>query len=312
MENSLSTRFVDVLGRIAYALFRLFGWKFVTLTGALVGDFVYYFNKKKRDRARREIAKLFGDAFESRRLIYITKRSFLNHYMRQVETLYFGALTKKKIDQIMQVEGLENLNKAMSKGRGVVLLLSHFGSFLLPLPYLGYRGYRINQVTGIQRHGSRFSEKVWEWRRREASKLPVKFIQVGKILRPMYEVLGKNEILAIAFDGRDGSKWVPVKFFAGKALFSSGVFELARRTGAVIIPTFVVRDGRNCHKLILEQPFRLSNEADGKRGATIDTKNFARIFAEYVNKYPCHFGMVLCQLKEAELKGESTPFFVEE
>ena len=69
-------------------------------------------------------------------------------------------------------------------------------------------------------------------------------MQVDRFLCPIYNALRNNELFAVAFGGRDGSKWVTTNFFERTALFLSGPFELARRKGSTILPAFVIR-GRN-------------------------------------------------------------------
>jgi len=286
-------------GSFLYFLFRLFGWPFVARAGAVAGRMMYRLGSGRRRVTESAIRLLYRTGGPPPREIReITERSFANYYKRHVETVFFGCLDRRRIEEIVRVKGLEHVDEALSKGKGVILLLSHFGSFLLPLPFLGYRGYKVNQVTGRQIHGSLLAERIWEWRRAEAEKLPVRFIQVGRFLRPLFEAFARNEMIAIAFDGRDGTTWADAEFFGGKVRFSTGPFDLARRTGAVIIPTFMVRRDDDTHLLVLEAPFRLAAGGDQEAAAAADTRNFAELFAAYVGRYPCHFGMVLSGLFE--------------
>lgn len=294
MALDMALRFAGAAG---YALLYIFGWRFVAFAGGAAATAVYLVNKKLRVSARKQIIAFYSKNFGGEKINYILRHSFKNYYKRQVETIFFGALNKDRINKIVYATGLENLDSALSKGKGVILLLSHFGSFLLPLPFLGFRGYKVNQVTGKQRHASLISERVWVWRKKEADRLPVKFIQVDRFLRPLYEALGRNEVVAIAFDGQDGSSRAPVDFLGKKVRFATGPFELARRTGAVIIPAFTIRNRNNTHRLVLEPAFELSPCSESEAAAIADTENFAKMFAGYVARYPCHFGMVLYKLK---------------
>ena len=130
-------------------------------------------------------------------------------------------------------------------------------------------------------------------------------------MRPVYKALGKNEIVVIAFDGRDGSNWIEVDFFSKKALFSTGPFDLARRTSAAIIPTFIIRKETHVHRLILEPAFELSNDENTQSALRKDTENYSALFSKYVAKYPCHFAMVLCKMQERTMIGASKPFYLE-
>jgi KDO2-lipid IV(A) lauroyltransferase len=128
-------------------------------------------------------------------------------------------------------------------------------------------------------------------------------MQVEKFLRPIYNALKKNEIVAIAFDGREGSKWIVTSFYQRKALFSTGPFELARRTGAIIIPTFIIRKKRHTHKLIFEMPLTLSENSDIEKALSEDTIRFAELLTYYIDKYPCHFGWLLFKIRKLQKAG---------
>jgi Kdo2-lipid IVA lauroyltransferase/acyltransferase len=294
---------LKLLGMTLYLMFYLLGWRFIFGVGKLTGNIVFYVNRNLKKMTKLELEILFGDKYDDRTLNYITRKSIEHYYIRNIETLFFGAITRERIQKMVHVEGLEHIEESLSKGRGVILLLSHFGSFLLPLPFLGFLGYQVNQITGKQLHRSVLEERMWLWRKREAEKLPLRFIEIGKFLRPIYDALKRNEIVAIAFDGREGSKWIVTRFFQRKALFSTGPFELARRTKATIIPTFIIRGSKHTHKLIFETPFNLSQEGDIEKALGEDTMRFTKLLMNYIDKYPCHFGWLLFKIRKLQKAG---------
>ena len=302
-----------VIGEISYLFYRLIGWRKISRMGRFLGRVIYHINATRKQLLVQEILRMLGNSESKEQSLKVTKKCFEIHYARIIETFFFGRLSKEILCEMIEVRGIENINKALSEGNGVILLLAHFGSFLLPLPYLGYEGYKVNQLTGRQRHKSLIGERLWVWRKRDADRLPIKYIQAERFLRPMLKALQNNEILSIAFDGRDGSNWTPVNFLGCKAMFSSGPFKLAKKTGAVIIPTFVVRKNDDTHLLIFEKPFTLTQTdfPDLKRTAEYDTGRYAEFFSDYVKKYPCHFGMTL--LKHHSQASEDYPqIFVDE
>lgn len=291
---------LSLFGKFLYGIYYLLGRRFVLLIGKFIGDGIYYFNRNLREMTKKEIALLFGKRYEGVRLDNLTRRSIEHFYSRNLETFFFGVLTREGISEILEVDGIENLEAALSRGKGVILLISHFGSFMLPLPFLGFQGFKVNQITGKQLHRSIIEERIWAWRKREADKLPVKFIQADKFLRPIYNALKDNEIVAIAFDGRDGLKLVPTTFFERTALFSAGPFELARRTGSAILPAFVIRKKDLTHRLVFEPLFGLSDDPNKERALRYDTGKFAKLFADYIERYPCHFGWLLFKIKKLQ------------
>ena len=299
----LATGVIDagliVCGWFLSLIHRCLGWRGIGFWGKLAGDGLYFADRNRRRIIAEELTRLFGGRFEQVRIRSIARRSCEHFSMRLFETVFFGSLDRRTTEELARAEGIPHIDEALARGKGVILLLSHFGSFLLPLPFLGFRGYAVNQITGKQVHRSLVAERIWLWRKREADRLPVRFRQVERFLRPVYQALKGNEIVAIAFDGRDSTTWAVVDFFGRRARFSTGPLELARRTGAAIVPTFVIREPGGRHRIEFLEEFRLSATSAAENAESEDAQNFARLFESYVEKYPCHFGMVLYNLRRA-------------
>lgn len=300
-----------LVGFLLRVFYRSGGSRLLPGIGRVVGTLQYYLNRARRKRIFEPLQRLFGERIDRKGLNAITRRSFTFYYQKQLDTIFFGEIDRDRIERMVKAEGLENVDGALKGGKGVVLLLAHFGFFLLPLPFLGYRGYKVNQIVGKQVHRSRFEERIWTWRSNQADRLPVQFKQIGRFLRPVYQALANNEIVAIAFDGRDSARWAIVDFFGEKVRFSPGPFDLARRTGAVIIPTFIIQDADNNHRIVFEPPFPLSDDPDQERGSARDVQRFARLFEGYVERYPCHFSMVLNNWSLSGLTHPEAAFFAE-
>ena len=315
IDKKIIIKFIDAFlffwGKIAYQIYFLFGWRIVSLSGGWIAFIKYFLDKTKHEILKNELQELFGNRYANDKIKKIVRKSFRVYYTRQVETFFLGAINKQTINNILDVEGLEHVDDALKDGKGVILLLAHFGSFLLPLPFFGFNNYKINQITGNQIPSSKIADRMWVWRKKEASKLPVTYISADGFLRPVFKALKNNEIVVIAFDGRDGSKWVEVDFFDKKALFSPGPFDIARRTGSAIIPTFVKQKNKKVHQMKLEPRFELSKDADKKKAVKIDTINFANLFQEYVLCCPCHFGKIIYNYKIQNIMGTANPFFSE-
>ena len=51
------------------------------------------------------------------------------------------------MEDYFPLEGQEYLDAAQNSGRGVMILLSHLGANQMIMPALGFRGYRVNQIS---------------------------------------------------------------------------------------------------------------------------------------------------------------------
>jgi lauroyl/myristoyl acyltransferase len=146
-------------------------------------------------------------------------------------------------------------------------------------------------------------------RRREALErtLPATHIDVFGFLRPAYRCLEENGVLGLAFDGGGGTKWIDVAFGPRRAWVSTQ--QLARATGAQILPSVVVREvGEERHRLIFDAPVTVpstrSREADLRAAA----QNYADWFYRWVLRHPDHYAHYLL-LRRRVRHTDLRPFF---
>lgn len=285
--------------------------KVVLLLGNIGATLYFFLGIKTRKQVIEELSLLFGNRYSKKQIWRIARRSFRINTLRQIELLLFGKLTKEATEHIVSIKGLENVDWALNKGKGAIILLSHFGSFLLPLPALGFKGYKISQIGGepLLKRNKVLSKKIFELRVKETSKLPINFLRTDQSMRTVFRSLKNNELVAIAFDGRIGKRWIPVKFFERVAHFSPGPVKLALKSEAPLLPTFIIRDKNNSHILIIEPPFELTILNSEEDTLAFNTKQLAKIFEIYISRYPCHFGMILRAIRVEAEEGLNYPLF---
>jgi KDO2-lipid IV(A) lauroyltransferase len=219
---------------------------------------------------------------------------------------------------MIAVKGLEKIDSALSREKGVVLLIAHFGSNRLVMPALGFRGYKINQVAGkptewikiLGNELSLVSRKILELEHENEQHLPANFIYVFRSMRPIFNCLKNNEIVCVAIDGGGGIRKEKIKFLGREAMISDGPFRIARKTGATILPAFIVRQQDDSHRLIIEDAIlaesNLSKEEDNSNGLN----NFMNILEQYVDQYPCHYALRLA-LGRMLMEKDPIPFFTD-
>jgi KDO2-lipid IV(A) lauroyltransferase len=273
----------------------------------------YLLMRVRRTIVKEEVSRLYGSQLSEKDKARIVRRSFIIFFKRQVENLLFGDFTKKRLEQISCIVGLDHLNRALEKEKGVILLLVHFGSFLLPLPVLGLRGYKVNQVAGKPLLSGRAAiyRTIFMARKEESDKIPIKFIQTDQYIGPIFKALRKNEIVVIAFDGRTAKKCIPVRILNRVGQFSLGPFNLALKTGATILPTFVVRGVKDKHRIIFEPPLELEITDKLEEANQKNIEQFIRIFERYLLAYPCHFAMTLYVVRREVESGINPPLFID-
>lgn len=291
-----------------------FRWTY--FLAGILGKVTYYTLPGKRRSLERELSLLDKTAGrrDSKKII---KNSFVNLFRDRMEVLLFPVLNEKNIGTIIRYSGIEHLDKALSSGRGVILLFAHFGANQMVMPAIGYRGYKMSQLSAPptvwkekmqKKKFSSMEEKALELRWKHELSLPVKHINIFGSLKEAFLCLKRNEILGIAIDGGGGKDRAGIDFLGRKDMFSTGAIDLALRTGSSVLPTFMVRDKYGYNTMIIEGPLNLKRDSEAKDAVKLNVESFALRLQEYVLKYPCHYLNFLA-FRSFFLEQGDEPFF---
>jgi phosphatidylinositol dimannoside acyltransferase len=221
------------------------------------------------------------------------------YYQGQLEVFTYPRLTLRDMEAYFPLQGQEHLDAALAYGRGVMILLSHLGANQMIMPALGFRGYCINQVSRAAqaendeyqgRHLSPFFRKIIQLQRSYEESLPARHIDVASGLRQIFRKLKANEIVAVAGDGRYGTEWVPHTFLGRPATFSPGPWLIAHRTGALLLPIFVLRPKSGCrYQVRIEAPLALPSAADEKTFLQGGLDAYVHLLETYFYQYPWQY-----------------------
>lgn len=294
------------------AIIKALPLKFVYILAKSAGGIINIVIGDKVSISCRDLFRNCPDKLTNDKIREISKESIEIYVKRHFEDLMLSSFSKEVIGRTVTIEGIEHIDNALKRGKGIIIQLAHFGSFLMILPALAYRGYKVDQIVGKPdlKHHRKIHKLIFNAKAKENSSLPVRFLHVDHSIRPVINALKGNELVAVAFDGRDGNDWVPVRFLGGEAYISPGSVRIAKVTGATILPTFIIRQQDDTHKLIIEPPLELEQRDSMEEFLSENVQNLANIFEKYLIKYPGHFGMTFHVLKDRADKGIiSMPFF---
>jgi KDO2-lipid IV(A) lauroyltransferase len=135
-------------------------------------------------------------------------------------------------------EGWEHLDAALARGRGVIVVAAHFGSWDRAAALLQTRGLRAHVL--VDRFEPPALDAVIQ-QVRAAHGLSIIPAEGGAALRAVYAALRRNEIVILVADRPQREKGTPVTFFGQRAWLPSGPAMLARRTGATLMHAYLLR-----------------------------------------------------------------------
>ena len=286
---------------------------------ALGGDLVRHATQPQAE-AEDELRRLFGPAGPPRPTQDILREAYRAALYNELEVLRYGALTPKNIGQLCQIEGREHLDRALGRGKGVILLIGHYGANQLIMPALGHQGYPMNQLSAPpivwaeilrETRTTPLWEKVLARRWALEQRLPVQHINVFSFLRPAFDCLRRNEILGLAFDGGGGSAWAEVQFLARRAQVSVQPAQLWKKTGAALLPATVFREaGQRRHTLSIAAPLDYQPGGDKNDELQRNMQAIVDRFTPHVAARPDHYLQFL--LMRRRVRGtDQRPFFTD-
>ena len=232
------------------------------------------------------VAQVFG--CNQKQAAKTVRRNLQNHFRNVLELIKYPRITPPNISDLLYFDGIDYLDNELKKGKGVILLTAHFGAKQALQIGLGLKGYRVNQIN------YHMSSEELSWVQKYISQkqrikieeqIPVNFIPVNGFMRSAYECLKNNQILIIAGDGiglksHMDKSYLPFDFLGAKMLFPTGMASMARRTGAVVIPVFDIRENSK-HRIVFEQSINVEHQTD------IDSvTEYVRLLEKYVRQHP--------------------------
>ncbi|MGE5197371.1 MAG: lysophospholipid acyltransferase family protein [Deltaproteobacteria bacterium] len=254
-----------------------------------MGSLAYRFAVKQRNIAMESLSIAFEGQKTRQQMEQIARDCFILMAKSGTELIFLmdrPQLLKQKV----AIRGKEHLERAISQGKGVILVSAHFGNFPLLLARLSVDGYK---VAGIMRNmRDARVEKIFR-AKRERFKIKTIYSQPRKVcVETTIKLLRGNGIVFIPIDQNFGSGGVFVDFFGRKAATATGPVVLAQRTGASIIPCFIIRQRDNAHEIIFEPALDLKKAQTPEEIVAVNIQELTCIIESYIRRYPAEWGWI--------------------
>ena len=216
----------------------------------------------------------------------IARESIENLGAAFFEFLQVSRWTERDLKARVACEGVENLAAARARGKGVILLSAHFGSWELGALAAGLLGEPISPVGRPLDNPLLEAELV-----ARRTHFGNRVIAKRDALREMLRAMRQGQTVAILLDQNvmpDEATFVP--FFGRLAATTSSVALVQRKTGAAVVPVFTWPDGDGRYRLVFETPI-LPGEffsSDGGRADQVRraTARYTEVTEQAIRKQP--------------------------
>ena len=164
--------------------------------------------------------------------------------LSMMELLRYAGGREAELEARLEVSGKEHVEAARAQGKGVLVLIAHFGNYaLLALQVPKLFGYPLSVIAKPLRNET-LNALWWDLQR----KAGVNGIPARNAYRASVRALKDNGLVGFMLDqNRPADQAVFVDFFGQPAATTPGLAVMSAHTGAPVLPVFIRRlpDGRN-------------------------------------------------------------------
>ena len=230
----------------------------------------------------KNLDRAFGKSHSRQWIETVAQRFFINLWRSLFELGWSLTVPTDLLAKHISISGLSVYRKAQAKGNGVLLLSAHFGNWelLAPTAYLAQIPFRIVYrpldapflETFVRNARTRFGAQV----------IPNWKGAMRKVFRNLRQ---GNAVIMLMDQSADWYDGVFIDFFGQGTFTNSGLALLALKTGAPVVPLFLVREADGFHA-IFGPELPLIRTGDHTKDVEANTQQYNWVIEAYARMYP--------------------------
>jgi len=268
-------------------------WALVRLLGALprgmsraagagVGRVAYRLLTGLRKTGQRNLALAFPEKSLPERE-QILRRLYRSLGWLLAEFCQMPRYTPENTQSLLRYEGLDHYLAAKARGKGVLIITGHLGAWELSSFYHSLMGHPMSIV--IRRlDNPRVDRLVNNIRCLHGNRI----LHKDDFARGLLGAMRQGETVGILMDtNMTPPQGVFVPFFGKPACTASGLARVALKTGAAVLPGFMVwEESEQKYVLRFGEEIPLIATGDDEADALANTARFTAVIEDWVRRYP--------------------------
>lgn len=220
------------------------------------GDLFYFTASSRRKVALSNIERAYGNSLTLQQKRKLARHSFQNTALSILE-LFLIRKIKPSAKSRFTIRGLENMQEALRRGKGAVLITTHLGSW----EFLEFFFYltSIHCSVIVKNIKNPHLDKEIHQLRLETTVVP---IPKKNSIRKALEVLKKNQVLAVLIDQWAGQEGLWVDFMGTPTSTTSLPARLSKKTGCSLVPGYCIRKAPGQYEIQILPAVSISSESE--------------------------------------------------
>jgi KDO2-lipid IV(A) lauroyltransferase len=264
------------------AIIRLFArvvpYRIGVSAGGTIGFLCYYLLRRERNRTLSHLEQVFGD--KGVPWIRRTARRCFVHLGKAL--LEVMLMSPRHLSRLIDLEGEENLRKALEQKRGVVYVTGHIGNWELMAQKVACQ-YPLS-VIAAPIEPEPVNDMIVELR----AGMGVRTILRGRpgSTRELIRAFRENRILGILIDQDTDVESAFVDFMGRPAWTPTAAASMAIKFGAPMVFGYIQREKGCRHKIFIEGPLPMIMTNDTEKDIVANTAMLTKKIEDVIQKNP--------------------------
>jgi Kdo2-lipid IVA lauroyltransferase/acyltransferase len=267
---------------------------FQTIASRLVRVLIYFVVPRRRIVKNLDAA--FGERYSP-----ATKKGMAKgvqeHYAKHLIDCLLQFKSPDNVRQAVTIVGLENLKAALAKGKGVIALGAHIGNFVLVGARLGAEGFPFSTLFRLPQE-ARLKEIIYRYlpyfHQRIIPSRPKR-----SAVKNILGALKNNEVVFILGDNLKKGK-VETLLFGQPVPSPRGPVSLAMRSGAALVPLYLVRNYQGGLQLVIEPEFLLHRNGNLAGDITRSTQLIVGHLERLIRRFPDQWNWLTVRMRRRQ------------
>lgn len=250
--------------------------------GAALGAVAWRAVPRLRQVGLRNLELAFPEWPKERRAA-VLRRLYRNLGWQMAEFCQMPKYTRESTRHWIRYEGLEHYLAARERGQGVLIVTGHLGAWELSSYWHSLMGYPMSMV--IRRlDNARVDALVNGIRCLHGNKV----LHKDDFARGLIGAMRKGETVGILMDtNMTPPQGVFVPYFGRAACTASGLARVARKTGAAVLPGFLLwEEAEGRYVLHFGPEMEVAKDGQDEDDAITNTARFTAAIEDYARRYP--------------------------